>query len=91
MHLLTVSMQIATKFSTALEREIVHVKLSEEDRKQNLLSEGQPEDIAFLLAWVETQMAAGLDERLDDSVEKVTGRPPKSFDTFVKQNRATWQ
>ena len=91
MHLLTVSMQIATKFSTALEREIVHVKLSQEDRKQNLLSEGQPEDIAFLLAWVETQAAAGLEERLDDSVEKVTGRPPKSFDTFVKQNRATWQ
>ena len=44
-----------------------------------------------MLAWVEAQVAGGLEDRLDDSVEKVTGRPPITFDSWLQENKATWQ
>lgn len=83
--------QLAAKFSALLGREIVHVKVSEEERVQKLTAEGWPEGVPHLLAWVESQMALGLDERLDDAVEKVTGRPPQKIDTFLQDNKSTWQ
>lgn len=83
--------QLAAKFSALLGREIVHVKVSVDERVQKLAAEGWPEGVPNLLGWVESQMALGLDERLDDAVEKVTGRPPQKIDTFLNEYKATWQ
>lgn len=90
MQTLTVSIQIAAKLSTHLGREVVHVKLSEEERVQMFQSEGLPESVAKFLTWIEIQCAGGSEERLDDSVEKVTGQPPQMFDAWVQQNKSTW-
>lgn len=89
--MLTYFMQIAAKFSTGLGRKIEHVKLSEEEQVKKGLSMGLPEQYAKFLAWLEAQTATGAEERSDDSVERVTGRPPQTFDAWVQQNKATWQ
>lgn len=91
MQTLTIVTQIAAKFSTVLGHNVVHVKLSEEERAQKQQSEGMPEAVANFLAWIEGLSAGGAEERSDDSVEKVTGRPPQTFDAWVQQNKATWQ
>lgn len=89
--MLTVFMQIAAKFSTCLGREVLHIKLSEEERVQSFQSMGVPEHLAKYLALIETQSAGGSEERLNDLVENKTGRPPLTFDAWVQQNKATWQ
>lgn len=58
---------------------------------QKSQSEGIPEHMAKFLAFVEVLSARGSEERSDDSVEKVTGRRPQTFDAWVQQNKATWQ
>ena len=78
---LTASMQIAAKLSSGLGREVVHVKLSEEEELQRFLGIGIPEHIAKLLTRIEIASTNGKEERLNDAVEKVTGRPPQTFDT----------
>ncbi|MCJ1464741.1 hypothetical protein MMC07_003354 [Pseudocyphellaria aurata] len=83
--------QIAAIFSSVLGRHVVHVKISEEERAQKHQSEGMLEHVAKFLAWLEGRSAGGSEERLDDSVVKVTGRPPQTFDAWVQQNKATWQ
>ncbi|ODM17925.1 hypothetical protein SI65_06713 [Aspergillus cristatus] len=82
--------EIALKLSAALGREIQHVSLSGEDRYQGLVSAGVSEYYARLLTNLETAAATGFETHLNDEVEKVTGRPPKSFDVFAQENRAAW-
>lgn len=36
---------------------------------------------------MDTAIGKGSEENLNDVVEKVTGRPPKKFQTFVEENR----
>jgi hypothetical protein len=68
----------------------VHVKYSQDEVVQRLLSIGMGEYYAKFLAWLETTSAAGLEDRMNDTVEKVTGRPPQSFDAWVQENKAKW-
>lgn len=82
--------EIAQKLSTALGWEIQHLSLSGDDRYQGLVSAGVSEYYARLLTNLETAAATGFENHLNDEVEKVTGRPPKSFDVFAQENRAYW-
>ncbi len=84
-------MQIAAKFSKALGCEVMHVKLSGEERLQGYLEIGLSEFYAKFLTWLEVGCANGSEERLDDAVEQVTGRPPQKFDSWVEENKLTWQ
>lgn len=88
---LTVFVQIAAKLSSGLGREVVHVKLTEEQRTQKFLKFGMPEHYANFLTFLEASAARGEEERMNDAVERVTGRPPQKFDSFVQQNKAVWQ
>lgn len=88
---LTASLQIAAKLSTGLGREILHVKLSEEQKVQRFLDLGMPEHLATFLASLEARSATGMEERSNDAVERVTGRPPMDFDAWVQQNKAAFQ
>jgi festuclavine dehydrogenase len=42
------------------------------------------------MASLEIMTADKREERMNDTVEKVTGRPPKSFDSFVQENKSVW-
>ncbi|OJJ79564.1 uncharacterized protein ASPGLDRAFT_180863 [Aspergillus glaucus CBS 516.65] len=82
--------EIAQKLSATLGREIQHVSLSGEDRYQGLVSVGVSEYYARFLTNLEMAAATGFETHLNEEVEKVTGRPPKSFDVFAQENRAYW-
>ena len=69
----------------------MHVKLSEEVRVEQLLGEDVPEHFAKFLTPLETGTAGGMEERLNDAVAKVTGRPAQKFDAWVQHNKAVWQ
>ena len=73
-------MQIAAKLSSGLGREVVHVKLSEEESVQRLLRLGLPEHYAKFLPSIEVATVNGMEERLGDAMERVTGRSPQNFD-----------
>ena len=87
---LTAFVQVAAKFSSGLGRHIVHVKLSEEQSMQRYMKLGLPEDYARLLSSLELATAGGAEEGLNDTVERVTGRPPQKFDAWVQQNKTIW-
>ena len=42
------------------------------------------------MAMLESLTADKREERMNDVVEKVTGRPPKTFDAFVQENKSVW-
>jgi hypothetical protein len=84
-------MQIAAKLSNGLGREILHVKCSGEQITQRWLNLGLPEPTAKFMAYLETGSAGGMEERSNDAVEQVTGRPPLTFDAWVEQNKTAWQ
>ncbi len=85
-------MQVAAKLSSVLGREILHVKVTREQVKQRYITNGLPQPLAEMLAWVEEQTAQGVGENTNpsDAVERVTGRAPLTFDAFLEQNRAAW-
>ena len=69
----------------------MHVKLTGEERSQDLKSHGVPGPFAELVSIFEIMTASGGEARENHVVEEVTGRPPKNFDTFVQENKAVWQ
>lgn len=77
--------------STSLGRKIEHVKLDKEERVQNLVQAGVSDYYANFFANVESKAAEGFEAALGDTVEKITGHPPKNFDTFVKEHKAAWK
>jgi festuclavine dehydrogenase len=42
------------------------------------------------MASLEIKTADKREERTNDVVEKVTGRPPQTFDSFVQENKSVW-
>ncbi|KAH7913742.1 hypothetical protein BJ138DRAFT_1133892 [Hygrophoropsis aurantiaca] len=84
--------EIAAKLSQGLGRDILHVKLSEEQNVQRYLNLGLPEVYAKFLTSLEIGSADGMEERLKDDhdVERVTGRPPLTFDSWVYQHASAW-
>ncbi|KAF9818518.1 hypothetical protein IEO21_02756 [Rhodonia placenta] len=83
--------RIAAKLSSCLGREITHVNLTDEHRAQRLMSVGVPEYFAKRLASLEVSAANGGENRMNDVVERVTGRPPQTFDAFVQQCKTAWE
>jgi festuclavine dehydrogenase len=82
---------VAAKLSEALGREIVHVKISQEQSVERLLSLGMPEIFAKFLPYLEVAASNGTEERLDDTVEKLTGQPAQNFDAWVQEVKKVWQ
>jgi festuclavine dehydrogenase len=67
-----------------LNREITHIKISEEEFAEGMAN-FMPEDYAKMLAELETVIKNGGEERLNDVVLKVTGSEPKKFEDFVDE------
>lgn len=69
---------------------MVHVRLGAQERTKQLTGFGVPEHYAKFLTYLETFTATGVEERMNDAVEKVTGKPAQSFEDFAEQNKAVW-
>jgi hypothetical protein len=48
---------------------------------------GIPEVYSKPLAAMDTSISKGSEERLSDDVQKVTGRPPKTFRQFAEEKK----
>lgn len=77
--------------SNVLGREIVHVRLSREEVVERYKAMGLPEGLAQFLAHIEVATSQGAEERMNDHVEKATGRPPQKFEDWVLENKAVWE
>jgi hypothetical protein len=84
-------MQLAEILSDCLGRKIEHVKLTGDQRVQRFLGFGMPEHYANFLTFLETSAAKGAEERMNDAVEELTGRPPQTFGSFAQQNKLVWE
>ncbi|KAB2573232.1 Agroclavine dehydrogenase [Lasiodiplodia theobromae] len=81
---------IAKKLSKLLGREIANLKLTGEERRKGLKEHGMAEHFADFVTELELMTSRGEEEFEGNDVEKVTGRPPQSFDEFARRNRAAW-
>jgi hypothetical protein len=51
---------------------------------------GAPEPLAQFMATLETMTADKREERMNATVEMVTGRPSRRLDAFVQENKSAW-
>jgi festuclavine dehydrogenase len=84
-------LQIAELFTKALRRKITHVKVTEAQLATGMEA-FMPGDYARMLAALDTAIKEGKEDRLNDVVEKVTGRPPKKFEVYLGEcvARGVW-
>jgi len=63
-------------------RAVLHQRLTR-DELRDRLAEVMPSGFAEILADLDVAIAAGAEDRTTDTVERVTGRPPRSFRSLV--------
>ena len=81
---------VATLVGDALGTPVVHVRGEMDEVRQHLEAEVPPMTAA-VLAYVDTLLASGVEDRTTDVVERVTGRPPRSYAAFVAATDLTAQ
>lgn len=71
-----------------LGREITHKSVSPEELRRRFVDvEGMPEDRAKLMVWLYEQTATGGEAKMNDHVERITGRKPMSLEQWATVNR----
>jgi ergot alkaloid biosynthesis protein len=65
-------------------RRVVHVHVDDAAARARLIAGGMPERYARLLVGLDAAIRDGAEDRVTDTVERVTGRPPRSFAAFVR-------
>ena len=75
-------LQIAERFTEALGRKITHMKITEE-QEAAAMEQFMPTDYARMLAALDTAIKEGKENRLNETVLKITGRPPKKFEVYL--------
>ncbi|KAI4726143.1 NAD(P)-binding protein [Aureobasidium sp. EXF-10728] len=83
--------EIAEKLSKRLGKQIVHVKLTQQQRVQGMKSAGVPEEMAEFLTGLEIMAKEGREAWQGNDVEIVTGKKAISFDEFVGLNGRAWK
>lgn len=71
-------------------RPIRVLDVAEEELVASYRAAGLPIEFAESLAAVDAGLRSGRDERISTSVLDLTGRPPSSFDDFVRRHVAEW-
>ena len=69
---------------------IVHERLSESDLADRFVAQGMPPDYAKMLSTLDTAISQGAEDRLNTVVTDVTGRGPKRFVDFARENKSAW-
>jgi len=82
--------EVAEKISLAIGRRIAHRRIEPEDLVKRHVARSLPLFTAQVLATMDTAIAEGVEDRVTDSVEALTGRPSTTFDTFVIANASNW-
>ncbi|MYX28822.1 NAD(P)H-binding protein [Streptomyces sp. SID8381] len=80
---------IAAIITEATGRPVVHLRLSYEQMRDRLAAQ-MPAEFAAMLAGMDRAIAQGAEDRVTDTVQRLTGRPPHTFRAvFEREIRGT--
>lgn len=79
---------VAAQISEVVGRPIRHRKLSIAELTQIYVGIGLPADYAPVLAGMDEAIARGSEDRITREVAQMTGRPPRSLQSFLSAHRA---
>lgn len=82
--------QVAATIGGVVGRPVRHVRLTAEQLAKRFEDAGIPAEYATMLAGLDRAIAAGAEARTTDIVEKVTGHPPASFESFAQAHAGQW-
>ncbi len=83
--------EVAAKIGGAIGRPIVHKRVSIEELAERHKAAGVQPFTAHGLAVMDGAIANGIEDRTTDAVATLTGRPPATFDAFVRASAAAWR
>ncbi|MBN9682755.1 MULTISPECIES: NmrA family NAD(P)-binding protein [unclassified Corallococcus] len=78
---------LAAILSRVTGRPIRHVHATPEEAQRHLQASGMPEVYARFLTMLDTLIRDGAEDRVTDTVLRVTGRAPRDFESFVRARR----
>lgn len=78
--------EVAATVSAVLGRPIELVAVSDDELAAGMIAAGVPESIARVWTSFDTATRLGRFGKVTDAVEKLTGRPPETFRTFLAAN-----
>jgi len=82
---------IATILSQVAGRPMRHVSADSDAVQRHMMDAGIPERYAQLLVQLDEAIRQGTESRVTDTVLRVTGREPRSFEAFARAHAAFWQ
>lgn len=82
---------VAEIIGRATSREIQHIDVPREAWVQQTEQAGVPAPYARMLGSLFDTIAAGDGARPNADIERATGKPPTSFETFAKAASSTWR
>lgn len=82
---------IAVTLSGVAGRRITHERVGREGVRDLMVDAGMPAGFAEMLAGLEDALREGAEDRVTDTVERVTGRPPRSFEAWAQAHAAAWR
>jgi uncharacterized protein YbjT (DUF2867 family) len=79
---------VAAILSRVTGRSLAHVRVDDAEAKRRMIATGMPERYADLLVGLDALIRDGAEDRVTDTVERVTGRPPRSLEAFARAHLA---
>lgn len=83
--------QVAEIISAACDKTVNHKRLTANEMIDRWVSFGMSKDYATMLTNMDLAIAAGAEDRVDNSVKTVTAKDPISFDDFARENADVWR
>lgn len=81
---------IAATPTRVLDRRIVHQRVDRDTVREHMERSGIPPAAAEVLASLEADLRDGGEDRVTDTVERVTGRVPRSFEAWARVHADAW-
>ncbi|MFP2895185.1 NAD(P)H-binding protein [Corallococcus sp. 4LFB] len=82
---------VAAILSRVSGRAIRHVHATPEEAQRHLQASGMPETYARLLTMLDGLIRDGAEDRVTDTVLRVTGRAPRDFESFARAHPDVWR
>ncbi|WP_224240088.1 NmrA family NAD(P)-binding protein [Hyalangium gracile] len=79
---------IAAVLSKVAGRPIRHKHVDPDEARRHMMSAGMPERYARFLVQLDESIREGAEARVTDTVSRVTGREPRSFEAFARAHAA---
>jgi len=83
--------EVADIIGAASGRRIKHVPVTSEEMREMMVKAGMPEDYATFLTSLEEKIKNGSEDRVTDTVQRVTGHAPRSLAEFAAAHAAVWR